>query len=177
MRKYLWWLFFLPITGYAQFLEIEQFEIIIRNQQDSTIPASLLYAVGMVESGGYKGIDKPWPWTINYAKGSVRRSMRFNSKDEAVAYTEMLLNTGVENIDIGTMQINWYWHNKKFSSLEQAFGLENNIKIGLVILSRVVKQHGPSLGIKQYHGNSNVSQSEQYLMRVMQAWGDILGRT
>ena len=84
------------------------------------IPAGLLQAIGMVESGRRDprtGKAEPWPWTIN-ANGEPHL---FDSKQQAVDWVRQAQARGVQSIDVGCAQVNLMYHPTAFASLEQAF--------------------------------------------------------
>ncbi len=65
------------------------------------IPATVLYAVALTESG--KAIDqriyRPWPWTLNVAG----QPKRFTSQSAACLEIKRQLTKGIRSIDIGLM--------------------------------------------------------------------------
>ncbi len=84
------------------------------------IPAGLLQAIGIVESGRRDpttGKAEPWPWTIN-ANGEPHI---FDSKQQAVEWVRQAQGRGVQSIDVGCAQVNLMYHPTAFTSLEQAF--------------------------------------------------------
>lgn len=84
------------------------------------IPAGLLQAIGMVESGRRDPLTEkrePWPWTIN-ADGEPHI---FDSKQQAVDWVRQAQRRGVQSIDVGCAQVNLLYHPNAFASLEQAF--------------------------------------------------------
>ena len=93
---------------------------IARVERASGVPARLMQAVSLVESGRQipgRSARVAWPWTIN-AQGEGRF---FETKAEAVAAVRELQSTGVDSIDVGCMQVNLLYHGDSFASLEQAF--------------------------------------------------------
>lgn len=84
------------------------------------IPAGLLQAIGIVESGRrdpVTGKTEPWPWTIN-ADGEPHI---FDSKQQAVDWVRQAQQRGVQSIDVGCAQVNLMYHPTAFASLDQAF--------------------------------------------------------
>ena len=84
------------------------------------IPAGLLQAIGIVESGRRDratGKSEPWPWTIN-ADGEPHI---FDSKQQAVEWVRQAQGRGVQSIDVGCAQVNLMYHPTAFASVEQAF--------------------------------------------------------
>jgi hypothetical protein len=89
------------------------------------IPAGLLQAIGMVESGRrdpLTGKAEPWPWTIN-ANGEPHI---FDSKQQAVDWVRQAQGRGVQSIDVGCAQENLMYHPTAFASLAQAFDPATN---------------------------------------------------
>ncbi|MBV8911982.1 MAG: transglycosylase SLT domain-containing protein, partial [Acetobacteraceae bacterium] len=88
------------------------------NRHD-TLPG-LLAAIGKAESGRpippLRGLQ-PWPWAIN-ANGAA---WYFDSKPAAVAWTRLALARGVQQLDVGCMQINLQSHPAAFRDLDEAF--------------------------------------------------------
>jgi soluble lytic murein transglycosylase-like protein len=84
------------------------------------IPAGLLQAIGMVESGrpnAATGARQPWPWTID-VEGEARF---FDTKAQAVTWVRQAQANGTRSIDTGCAQVNLMHHPAAFASLEQAF--------------------------------------------------------
>lgn len=84
------------------------------------IPAGLLQAIGIVESGRMDpatGKTEPWPWTIN-ADGEPHI---FDNKQQAVDWVRQAQQRGVQSIDVGCAQVNLLYHPTAFASLDQAF--------------------------------------------------------
>ena len=83
------------------------------------LPRHLLGAIARVESGRWnpaKGAVLAWPWTIR-AEGKGRY---LPSRPAAVAAVRALQARGVDNIDVGCMQINLRYHRQAFASLDDA---------------------------------------------------------
>jgi len=93
------------------------------------IPGGLLQAISLAESGRWfddaganKGEIIAWPWTVTTGgKGHF-----LPSRVDAIAFVQSLQASGVENIDVGCMQINLKYHPDAFSSIEQAFNAHAN---------------------------------------------------
>ena len=80
----------------------------------------LLSAIARAESGRpvppLPGLQ-PWPWAVN-ADGAA---MYFDSKPVAVAWTRLALARGVQQVDVGCMQVNLQSHPEAFRDLDDAF--------------------------------------------------------
>ncbi len=105
----------------------------VHTEQD--IPKDILTAVALTETGVMqKGRLEPYPWAINVdGKGFL-----FSTKQKAIDAVNAYLKQGKTSIDIGCMQLNWYWHGQKFGhSVEKAFDPQMNITIG----AQYIKEH------------------------------------
>lgn len=74
------------------------------------VPYEVLLAVSVVETGRDA---RPWPWTVNVAGDG----QWFDTKDEAQAHAQEVLDQGLTNLDVGCFQLNIRWHSKGFASL------------------------------------------------------------
>jgi len=83
------------------------------------IPAGLLLAIGLVESGrtDAAGVRAPWPFAIQ--SGGAGRFLA--SAEEAVAAVQALQAGGVQSIDVGCFQINLMHHPGAFPNLLTGF--------------------------------------------------------
>lgn len=88
-------------------------------EQKHATPPGLLATIAKVESGraGPGGGLAPWPWTID-ADG---RSLFFQTKEEAVAWTRGPDGRSARYVDVGCMQIDLQMHPGAFRSIEEAF--------------------------------------------------------
>jgi soluble lytic murein transglycosylase-like protein len=124
------------------------------------IPEELLKAIAYVESGLCVNDDFR-PWSINIQG----KSYHFTTKLSALEFLKENLKL-TKNIDIGLMQINYYYHGKNFNSLEDMFDLEKNINYAAKFLYLLYLKYGSwQSAIKRYHGNSEIK-NEGYLEKV-----------
>jgi len=103
-------------------------------ERDWHLPAGLLAAVGIVESGRRAPAGMfpiIWPWTIN-AEG---RGFYQPSKAAAVGMVRALQLRGVRVIDVGCFQVDLFYHPAAFASLEEAFDPDANARAAARILS------------------------------------------
>ena len=95
------------------------------------VPARILYAMSLAESGQYNnGQMTPWPWTLNVAGTAQRFDDRQSMFDGLMA----ALGTGELMIDVGPMQLNWYWQFDVMGSPWRITDPRVNIKIAAMIL-------------------------------------------
>ena len=138
------------------------------------LPDGLMTAIASVESGQYDPVlqvNIAWPWTIN-AEGS---GAQFDSKGEAIAQVRALLDTGMESIDVGCMQVNLRWHPDAFASLEDAFDPALNADYAARLLISLFNQHGNwPAAIGHYHSGTDWRQAN-YQGKVAEAWAALGG--
>ena len=137
-------------------------------ERSINIPRGLLIAIAFVESGRSigQGRSAPWPWTIN-AGGT---GQFFDTKAEAVAEAQRLLDAGQRSIDVGCMQINLRYHPNAFRNLEDAFNPARNVAYGAQFLRSLHRLQGSwRKAVERYH-SSDDGRREQYRDRVLARW-------
>ncbi len=139
-------------------------------ERSINIPRGLLIAIAFVESGRTtdRGNSVPWPWTIN-AGGT---GQFFDTKAEAVAEAQRLLDAGQRSIDVGCMQINLRYHPNAFRNLEEAFDPARNVAYGAQFLRSLHRLQGSwRKAVERYH-SSDDGRREQYRDRVLARWSE-----
>lgn len=95
------------------------------------VPPKMLYAIAMTESGFYdQGESAPWPWTLN-VEGNAKRYPDRKSMFDGLMSS---LRSGQTRVDIGLMQVNWYW---QFDRIDSPWTITDpivNLKVGAAIL-------------------------------------------
>ncbi|CAO5675310.1 MAG: hypothetical protein NEHIOOID_00507 [Holosporales bacterium] len=103
------------------------------------IPSKLLHAIALTESGikvPEKGMVA-WPWSINvHGKGFA-----FQTKQQAIQAAQFLKRAGIDNFDVGCMQINMLHHPDAFATLEDAFDPEKNVTYAAHFLKSLHSRH------------------------------------
>ena len=93
-------------------------------QNKFNIPNDILYAIALTESGRfYKNEFIPWAWSVN-VKGNGKF---FSNKSDL----DKFINNQKENthnIDIGCMQINYFYHGKDFQNTKTMSHPEKNVE-------------------------------------------------
>ena len=127
-------------------------------QNKFNIPNDFLYAVALTESGRfYKNEFIPWAWTVN-VKGSGKF---FSNKSDLDIFINNQKNN-TQNIDIGCMQINYFYHGEDFKDTKTMSIPEKNvewaakhiiknlkkIKIGMKLLENII--HSEKKKMKTY---------------------------
>jgi len=137
------------------------------------IPAAILYAVALAESG--KPIPelwarRPWPWTLNVA-GEGRY---FPTRLAAWRVLDATLAAGETRIDIGLMQVNWHFHRQRLGNTWLALQPEHNLSVAAEILKRCYAERRDwwnSIGC--YHAPNNATRAMRYTERVRAAWRSV----
>lgn len=137
------------------------------------IPAAILYAVALAESG--KPIPslsarRPWPWTLNVA-GEGRY---FPTRLAAWRVLDASLAVGETSIDIGLMQVNWHYHRQRLGNTWLALQPEHNLSVAAEILKRCYAERRDwwsSIGC--YHAPNDAARAKRYTERVRAAWRSV----
>lgn len=123
------------------------------------IPSGLLLALADVESN-YQ------PYSLNISGKSVIS----NSVEQAKNIAEQYLQKGKKNIDIGVMQLNYFWHGKNFTSIAEMLTPNKNINYAARLLTELYKQHGSWHKAVQHYHSRNPKYHRQYSRKVLVAW-------
>ena len=95
------------------------------------VPSNVLYAMAMTESGTYReGETAPWPWTLNIEG----RAQRYDNREDMFDGLMAALQAGYSSVDIGPMQVNWFWQFELAGSPWTITDPVVNLKVGAVIL-------------------------------------------
>ena len=84
---------------------------ILKVEKYLNLPKNILLAISLTETG--RLIDNmylPWPWSLN-VKG---KGFYLDSEEQAKQYALSNIKNFTKNVDIGCMQINYYYHGSKF---------------------------------------------------------------
>ena len=137
----------------------------------ANVPADILYAVALAESGrSYKGALLPWPWTLN-VEG---RSIFCESQGEAIVLATAAINRK-QLVDLGLTQVSWRWHQQRFSRVDEALVPMLNLKAGAAILREQYELSGDWWqAVGQYHDpgqdDESLARAEHYRQRVKRLW-------
>ena len=169
-----------PLDATHQAFEKEENTCIAAIQEQERangIPHGLLQAISLAESGRWfentpkgKGAIIAWPWTVTTGgKGHY-----LPGRADAVAYVKSLRADGVENIDVGCMQINLKYHPDAFPSIDKAFDARANAAYAAEFLKRryeVSKSWMQAAG--DYH-STTPDLNEIYRTKVSKLWQDTM---
>lgn len=133
-----------------------------RASRKYNVPLQILYAVGLTESG-YGGFLQPY--TL-YIEGKDYIS---NNLQDALKLFRAANARGVQLIDIGCMQVNYYWHKEEFNNLEEMFNPRLNVEQAARFLQELRKRHGSwTMALARYNaGPKNTVAQHRYVCRVM----------
>ena len=133
--------------------------LITQAEDQYLIPRGLLLAIAKIESSNR-------PYALNIAGKPVITT----SKQEAVAVVRHHLDQGRSNIDLGVMQLNFYWHGKYFKNIEEMLTPSSNINYGAKFLSDLYRQHGSWQKAVRYYHSSSPEHYKQYSRKVLISW-------
>lgn len=129
--------------------------------QAAEIPAEVLYAVALTESG-LRIADKvrPWPWTLNVAG----RGRFFKSRvDACEALTKTLQTTSAKRVDVGLAQINYGYHAKRVTAPCDLLDPTINLKIAADLLKQHYRPNESWLmAMGRYHRPAGGSPAARY---------------
>ena len=138
------------------------------------LPSHMLGSIAITESGRMDPDTKAkvaWPWTVT----SGGAGQYFPTKAAAIAEVRRLQKAGVENIDVGCMQINLKYHPKAFESVEAGFDPETNVRYAARFLKEMRQGFGSwSDAVRHYH-SANDTRSLAYAKRVARNYYDLTG--
>lgn len=137
------------------------------------IPNALLPSIARIESGKKQGDlgVRAWPWTLNQAG----KGMYFDTREDAMDYLKKAVASGVTNIDIGCMQINYRWHQDQFSSLEEMMDPVANTRYAATFLRRLFDRHKDWEIATRYYHSPKEERGKWYQGKVASVMKRILG--
>ena len=143
--------------------------LILRTEGQRGIPARLLGAISLAESGRFDPGSQAtiaWPWTVN-ASGDSRY---YATKSQAIAGVRRLKARGVRNIDVGCMQVNLMHHPKAFASLEAAFDPATNVAYAARYLKKLQGKSGSWVSAVASYHSGDMRRGHPYMLRVLKIW-------
>lgn len=139
------------------------------------IPLQLFYAVALTESGtliAAMNRRRPWPWTLNIAG----KGIYFSTRLAAWQALDQSLRNGETSVDIGLMQVNWRFHQRRLGNSWLALEPGHNLAVGAEILADCYKNRRDwwaSIGC--YHAPSDSARAKRYRRRVAAQWRQLTG--
>ena len=133
------------------------------------IPVHLLDAISVVESGRWDTVKQAsvaWPWTVS----SGGDGKYFPTKAEAIAEVRKLKAAGVNNIDVGCMQVNLMYHPDAFATLDEAFEPATNIGYAARFLTGLYEATSQWLKAASYYHSQTPSLAAEYRLKLEKVW-------
>lgn len=149
-------------TDFQEYSNTEISELILTAEKSEGIPSGLLAAIAKVESGVHK-------FAINLNGKSVFAA----SKEDALLQINKALDSGLTNIDIGVMQLNWRWHHWEFVDAEEMLEPASNIKYAASLLRSLYNKHGDWQSAVRYYHSATGIHHRKYSRKVVMCWLDM----
>jgi len=151
-------LLFTTLTAAANPCEAE----ILRASQKYGVPAAILYAVGLTETG-VRGSLQP------YALNIEGKAVFAKSAAEAAREFARAQQRGAKLIDLGCMQINYHYHATHFRSLADMLDPRQNVDYAARFLAELRSRHDTwSMAVARYHADPNNDPAQKrYVCRVI----------
>ncbi|MFZ2620103.1 MAG: transglycosylase SLT domain-containing protein [Alphaproteobacteria bacterium] len=96
---------------------------------------------------------------------ALGHAKRFGSAEEGGKYVRNLIQNGYKNVDIGLMQINWYFHGENFKSVEEAFDPAKNASYAVSYLSKHREERDWWNSVGRYHSGTS-KHAQRYIRSV-----------
>lgn len=129
------------------------------------IPAELLYAVALTESGTQlsRGVH-PWPWTLNVGG----HAWQYTTRQQACrALNQFLRTRDPRRIDAGLGQINIGWNGRLFASPCDALDPYRNLQVAARLLrTHFDTQHSWLDAAGRYHHPAGGQPARRYRQKV-----------
>ena len=131
------------------------------------LPKNILLAISLTETGRLvDGMYIPWPWSLN-VKG---KGFYLDNKEQATNYALKNIKNFTKNVDIGCMQINYYYHGKKFNKFDDMISPKINVLYAGYFLLDLREKYGSwKEAIMRYH-SSNPRRKKNYYNKVLNNW-------
>jgi soluble lytic murein transglycosylase-like protein len=126
------------------------------------VPLGILFAVGLAETGIGGTLHA-------YALNLEGNTVYSLDKPEAIARFEAARAAGLKLIDVGCMQLNWYYHGNQFASLEDMLDPHRNVDYAARFLRDLKLREGSwTMAVARYNaGKNNDPAQKRYVCRVL----------
>lgn len=126
------------------------------------IPAGILYSVGLTETGR-NGSLQP------YAMNIEGKAYFGTSEQDVLTQFGNARAQGAKLIDLGCMQINYYFHGEHFSSPQEMLDPRKNVEYAARFLANLHAKHETwTMAVARYHaGPNNDPAQKKYVCRVI----------
>ena len=126
------------------------------------VPAGILYSVGLTETGR-KGSLQP------YAMNIEGKAFFASSAEDVLNRFAEARAQGAKLIDLGCMQINYYFHGENFASPSEMLDPKKNVEYAARFLANPHSRHETwTMAVARYHaGPNNDPAQKKYVCRVI----------
>ncbi len=126
------------------------------------VPLGILFAVGLAETG----IDGNLHAYALNLQGSTVYSL---DKPQAIQRFTAAKAGGMKLIDVGCMQLNWYFHGDRFASIEDMLDPQMNVDYAARFLRELKLREGSwTMAVARYNaGKNNDPAQKRYVCRVL----------
>ena len=134
------------------------------------VDVNTLYGIALQETGiqWSDGTFRPWPWSLCVNKsqnGILKGAYRFNTKQDAQRALINMLDKGVNNVDVGLMQINVMWNGHRVKDKASLLEPSVNLTVAASILKDVNNSQQAYDAVGKYH-SFNTERGLAYANRV-----------
>jgi len=144
-------------------------QIVRRTEKALNLPIGILQAISLAESGRWDKSSRShfaWPWTVT-ARG---KGLFYPSKAAAISAVRKLQADGVENIDVGCMQVNLKYHPEAFADLHEAFDPAANARYAANLFTKLREANRSiNRAVAHYHSTTR-ERNMPYTRKVMRLW-------
>ena len=133
--------------------------LISKAEKENQIPSGLLAAIAKLESN-----------TQAYSLNINGHAVFNKSLEEASWLVKKKLDSGLKNIDLGVIQLNYRWHGDKFNNVTQMLMPENNIKYAASLLKSLKVKHGSWHKAVKYYHSAKPEHHRKYSRKVVAYW-------
>jgi len=134
----------------------------LRAAESHGVPLSMLYAVGLTETGRAGSLS---PYALNVEGKAVYGI----GLEDALRRFKRARRAGAKLIDMGCMQINHHFHSEQFASARDMLDPAKNVDYAARFLKRLYGREGTwTLAVARYHaGPDNDPAQKRYVCRVI----------
>lgn len=143
-----------------------------RWERITNVPDKLLRAISLAESGRWSKSQKrvrAWPWTVT----SGGPGSYFATKAEAMAEVRRLQRAGVENIDVGCMQVNLHFHGHNFNNALEAMDPDINVAYAAEFLTLLRSDSESWAEAAGYYHSKTPARTRYYRGKVEKFWAEL----
>jgi len=128
------------------------------------VPLGILFAIGLAESGIGGTLHA-------YALNLEGKTVYSLNKAQAIERFYAAKASGMKLIDVGCMQLNYYFHGEHFSSIEDMFDPYKNVDYGARFLSSLRAREGSwTMAVARCNaGKNNDPAQRRYVCRVLES--------